>query len=239
MLTTSTLTRMPKKPLSAKPAHGQALVRRRDELGISQDDVEEITDGVVYKQLVYRLENGINKPDSLSYEQTLALAHALQWPVSKLNEVLGVKARVRPEFGDEVLDRHALAAQVLRLPVVLAGAGLPQWDDEHETVVIRVPETQHRDPSRLFCVRIVGESMRGYADPGATVVFDRDGEVEPGKVVAVHIPDDGLIVKRYYGIAESGLPLLGNDNREVQPNVFPAPDGAAIYGVAIGRWDPD
>jgi SOS-response transcriptional repressor LexA len=238
MIQATTLLRMPKKPLKSKPPHGQALVMRRDELGISQDDVAERTGGIVYKQLMYRLENGLQKPSTLSYEQTLALAAALEWTVKRLNDILGVQPRFTPKFGDEVLDNYALPTAELRLPVVDAGTSLPVWDDTQETVDIRVPETQHRDPKRLFCVRQVGDSMRGYAGHGSTVVFDRDAEPQLGVVIAVHVPDDGLIIKRYFGDGGSGTLLLGNDNTTSTPRVFEAPEGASVYGVAIGRWDP-
>ncbi len=230
---------MPKKPLTSKPVHGQNLVRRRQELGVSQGDIEELTNEVVYKQLVYRLENGHTQPRSLNADQLHALAEALRWTVDELREALLLPPL--PKMPDnDVLRWSAFAVGELSIPYVLAGAGLPQWnDDRSETITLMLPETRQRDRERLFAVRIVGDSMRGYATDGALVVFECADHADLGAVVAVHIPDDGLIVKRFYGLSQDGLLRLGNENRDVQPSVFEAPEDARIYGVSLGTWRPD
>lgn len=47
-----------RRPASEKPLLGRKIAARRVELGLSLAAVEDATDGVVYAQLLYRLENG-------------------------------------------------------------------------------------------------------------------------------------------------------------------------------------
>lgn len=233
LIQTTTIRYMPKAK-RPKPPHGIALEVRRAQVQKSLDDIVTESEGRLYKQLLYRLENGKKDPDSLTYEQTLELSRALEWSVRELNDVLGVDTA---REDDALRDLSIPVAQV-ELPVVNAGAGLPQWNDEAEMVTIVVPETMGKDRGNLFCVRVTGDSMTGYASNGDLVVFEKTSVAELGQVVAVHIPDDGLIVKRYYG-GDNGLLVLGNENRSIEPRTFPAPEGSAIYGVSIGRWQPD
>ncbi|WP_299432140.1 hypothetical protein [uncultured Meiothermus sp.] len=57
---------------------------------------------------------------------------------------------------------------------------------------------------------------------------------ERGKVVAVWLAGDGVVIKRYLGV-ENGLLLFGNDNRTHRA-VFEAPEGSTVVGVAVGRY---
>lgn len=235
----TTLYDVPKKPLHLKPPHGQRLVRRRDELKISQGDIEERTNNVIYKQLMYRLENGQVKPRRLTADQLHALALALEWTIDELREALDLgPAPKMPE--DAVIQASAFPVGELSMPYVLAGAGLPQWNDDPSShVSINLPETRRRDIGKLFAVRVVGNSMLTYASDGDLVVFECSDHADLGRIVAVHVPDDGLIVKRFFGVSDTGRLLLGNDNRDVVPNVFEAPDGARVYGMSIGKWESD
>lgn len=73
-----------------KPALGRRLVARRAELGLSLARVEALTNGVVYDQLLFRLENGKFKPENLKVSQRLALAEVLQWTPEQLDEALEI-----------------------------------------------------------------------------------------------------------------------------------------------------
>lgn len=225
---------MPRRPKYPKPPHGKALVARRAEVGKSLDDI--VGEGQnLYKQLLYRLENGKVEPSRLTYPQLTDLSNSLEWSMEELASVLGLSTARK----DGVIENLGMPVLPVQLPVVNAGAGLPQWNDEAETITLVVPETKGRDRGDLFCVRVCGDSMVGYANDGDLVVFERASTADRGKIVAVHIPDDGLVVKRYYGMSEDGSLILGNENRSVQPLTFEAPEGSTIYGVSIGRWQPD
>jgi repressor LexA len=128
---------------------------------------------------------------------------------------------------------------VYRIPIVDAGAGLPKWNDLDERIVIALPELKGKTEHQLFAVRVCGDSMSGYAEDGQVVIFDTEKEVMRGAIVAVHYPDDGLVVKRFLGISSENRLLLGNENRDGYDPVFDAPEGAQIRGVSIGTWKPD
>lgn len=186
----------PRKPIDQYPPQGQVLIRRREEVGVtSLGQVEILTDGVVYKQLAWRLDNGHTHPRNLNAEQESAYARILEWTRDEFREALGLPPIPRMP-NDEVIQRDAWPVGDFEIPYVFAGAGLPQWnDDQSETIGLMVPQTRRGSPGEHFAVRIVGDSMRDYAADGDLVVFRRADEADKGKIVAVHIPDDGLIVK--------------------------------------------
>lgn len=220
-----------------KAGYGKALqTRRQHELRKSRSDVEKETDGLIYEQFLYRLEGEkLKGSPHLSFQQTVELARALEWSVDKLNEVLGVDARLP----HQIIEEHGAAINILKIPFVGAGAGMPVWNDDQQTEAVTLPALRGRRAENLFGVYLDGDSMKGYASDGKAVIFDREKEVRRGSVVAVHIPDDGLIVKEFYGVSEEGRLILGHANPSYEPRVFEAPDGATIFGVSVGRWIPD
>lgn len=219
-----------------KIGYGSALTRRRNELGKSRGQIESETNGVIYEQWLYRLESESPKDGPrLTFEQTVELARALEWSVDRLNDELGVETRLPAQ----VIEEHGIAVNILRIPFVEAGAGMPIWSDGAQMEAVTLPSLKGRRSENLFGVYLDGDSMKGYASTGKAVIFDREKLVQRGSVVAVHVPDDGLIVKYYYGVTENGRLILGHANPDYEPQVFEAPDGSAIYGVSVGRWISD
>ena len=84
---------VPTKPLERGP--GSLIAQRRRALGKTLDGIDEESGGLIYRQMLYRLEHGHKKSDSLTWDQTYALANALEWTVEKLNAVLGVSGEER------------------------------------------------------------------------------------------------------------------------------------------------
>ncbi|MDW8482676.1 MAG: S24 family peptidase [Meiothermus sp.] len=135
-----------------------------------------------------------------------------------------------------VFVRHpdALPVRHYRIPIVYAGAGLPAWDDSGEFVVLGLPELENKPESQLFAVRVVGDSMSPTYLEGEIVVCWTEGEARPGKVVAVHVHGDGLVLKRLQLVG--GQPMLYSDNPAYPPE--PLGEYDRIYGVAVGSWRP-
>ena len=79
--------------------------------------------------------------------------------------------------------------------------------------------------------------MRGYADDKDIVIFEIATTANIGQVVAVHFPNDGLVVKRFMGIQDRRI-MLGNENKDYE-FAFEAPEGATIRGVSLGVWKPE
>jgi len=70
---------------------GARLRKRRKALRYSMDELTNaIADEQVYKQLIYRLENGKKKPHKLSTEQLQLLASGLEWDIETLADALEI-----------------------------------------------------------------------------------------------------------------------------------------------------
>ena len=80
--------------------------------------------------------------------------------------------------------------------------------------------------SLLTILRSLAASESSYNQ--RTAHLAEDGEPESGKIVAVHVPDDGLIVKRLQKV--NGTWLLASDNPAHPPR--PLREGERIFGVA-------
>ena len=93
-----------KPPTKPKPEYGQRLEARRAVLRKSLDNIADETNGFLYKQLLYRLENGRKRPETLNMEQIAYLARALEWSpgqlASALNVVLPAQLQDKPTWGE-------------------------------------------------------------------------------------------------------------------------------------------
>jgi phage repressor protein C with HTH and peptisase S24 domain len=91
MYVTANVYSMATKPRTKpKPDYGQRLEQRRGQVRKSLDDIADETDGVLYKQFLYRLENGRKKPSTLTVDQIGLLATALEWTPRQLADALNI-----------------------------------------------------------------------------------------------------------------------------------------------------
>ncbi|WP_170146463.1 XRE family transcriptional regulator [Meiothermus granaticius] len=218
-----------------RPAWAVAIKRRREQLGFTQWSVVEHAGDLFGQTTVSGIERGDIHPLSLGAEKFFGLLRALRWSLAEFSQATGIHIDyIRETLASEAIERAGPDGDVYVLPVIDAGAGPPWSNDGADTVEIFMPELRGYDRSRLFVVRVHGDSMQGYADDGTLVICYRDGLPERGKVVAVWLAGDGVVIKRYLGV-ENGLLLLGNDNRAYRA-AFEAPEGSTVIGVAIGRF---
>ena len=80
----------------------------------------------------------------------------------------------------------------------------------------------------LFTVRVRSDSMEPTFSEGDIVLFVRASEPESGKIVAVHVPDDGLIIKRFQRVRDTWITT--SDNPAYPPRELK--DGERILDVA-------
>ncbi len=185
----------------------------------------------VSQSLISSLEKGATRPERMRIETLLGLMRALKWTPEEFERATGVKVRnieLPGVSADQVLRDHALGVKSHIIPIVDAGAGLPSWTDTGEHIEVMLPEISGFDRRDLFAVRVKGDSMEPTLSEGDVVIFVKDGEPESGKIVAVHVPDDGLIVKRLQKV--NGTWLLASDNPAHPPR--PLQEGERIFGVA-------
>jgi repressor LexA len=116
-----------------------------------------------------------------------------------------------------------------RIPVVDAGAGPPMWSEEAEYIVLHIPELRGKSERELFAVRVHGDSMEPTLREGDVVVFWTQGAVEPGRIVAVHVHWDGVVIKRLQ--RHGGTWYLYSDNPEHPP--VPLLEADKVLGVAV------
>lgn len=218
-----------------RPGWAEAIKQRRKELGLSQEDIAAYGKDLFAQTTVSDIERGRVHPLSLGAEKFFGLLRALRWSLAEFSQATGIHIDyIRETLASEAIERAGPDGDVYVLPMIDAGAGPPWSNEGADTVEIFMPELRGYDRSRLFVVRVRGDSMQGYADDGTLVICYRDGLPERGKVVAVWLAGDGVVIKRYLGV-ENGLLLLGNDNRAYRA-AFEAPEGSTVVGVAIGRF---
>lgn len=213
-----------------KPVYGRTIDARRTYLGKTLDDIETETNGIIYRTLLHRLEKGVKLPESLTYEQTVHLARALEWTVDKLNGVLGVKV---PTV-DQVVATSGEVIRVKRIPLAVEDLNLPVWGSE-DYMVMQLPKLSQYDETELYGVEIAGHKIIPYASNGDIVVFQRKSKAQPGDIVSARVDDARLIVRRYYG-SNSDMLQFWDDDPAAKERVVSAPKGTEIHGVAIGRW---
>ena len=130
----------------------------------------------------------------------------------KILSVLGLE--VRPKQNENPPRIQSLPEGLTALPVyAVAGAG-PAWDDEESEpkFFIAVPvQYLAREISTLL---VSGESMSPTILDNAVVGVNRDSaEVIQGKIYAVRLPYEGIVVKRLYLDHSKKCFILRSDNK--------------------------
>lgn len=237
MLTVANLDHMAKTSTRReKPIWGRKLAARRAELSLSLGDVEELTDGVVYSQLLYRLENGRMKPENVKAPQLAELLRVLEWTQADWLAALGqpIDETSESEEPNQPVDGHGfmeIPGGMLRVPVMgIANGGKPTgWMPVRKSAV-RGANT------RAFEVQ--GDSMAvgdrdGIRDGDCVLVDTSLTKPVNGKVFLLEIIGDGMTVKRLRQI--EGQWLFISDNPEVGETW--REDQVRIVGRVYGKVD--
>lgn len=152
-----------------------------------------------------------------------------------LERILGVLEWTPEEFSRETgiqLPRSEITGAIpvtrYRIPVIDAGAGPPMWNENAEYITLHIPDLKGKPESELFAVRVGGDSMQPTLKDGDVVVFWTNGAAEPGRIVAVHVHWDGVVVKRLQRYNDSWY--LYSDNPDHPP--VPLTEDDRVLGVA-------
>ena len=211
---------------ATKDAAAIAIRRRMHELGLSQKDL-----GVkVGRSQAWISQELLKDPDQTvkylwakSPEALDRLLRALQWTPEEFARETGIHIPLEAPHPDlSPVARY-------RIPVVDAGAGPPMWSEEAEYIVLHIPELRGKSERELFAVRVHGDSMEPTLKEEDVVVFWTQGAVEPGRIVAVHVHWDGVVIKRLQRHGDTWY--LYSDNPEHPP--VPLHEADKVLGVAV------
>jgi repressor LexA len=183
------------KVLQGRPVWAEALRRRREELGLTQEELaartaNELGEELLAQRTISALELGQLYPLKLTTERLSAYLKALRWTPEEFYQATGLEVPLvyRPS-GEPRED-------VVWLPVVATGTAGRPWPQEG---ILPVPREFVRPGSIL--VRVDGDSMdtgddRGIKDGDYVLVDPNLTDLRDGHVYLVEIAGDGLAVKR-------------------------------------------
>lgn len=203
-----------------------AIRRRMRELGLSQKALGVAvgrSQSWVSQELLGSPESAVRllwarEPNILN-----RLLSALRWTPEEFARETGIHIPLEAPHPDlSPVARY-------RIPVVDAGAGPPMWSEEAEYIVLHIPELRGKSERELFAVRVHGDSMEPTLREGDVVVFWTQGAVEPGRIVAVHVHWDGVVIKRLQRHGDTWY--LYSDNPEHPP--VPLLEADKVLGVAV------
>lgn len=184
---------------------GQRIRQRRLQLGLTQT---ELGDLVGQSQ---RWVSSAEKDATLTYEQLVVLARALQRPLAWLLGEEAPPARgVREELAD-YLERLPLEVEVYE--DLEAAAAMRSGAEPLD----RIPIPARIRPSKrtLFAFRVRGASLEPDFHDGETIGIDPDRTPIPGNVV-VALVDDELLLKRYVTRDERHFLVSAAGEREIE-----------------------
>ncbi len=216
------------KVLQGRPVWAEALRRRREELGLTQEELaartaDEMGEELLAQRTISALELGQLYPLKLTTERLFAYLKALRWTPEEFARETGIHIPLEAPHPDlRPVARY-------RIPVVDAGAGPPMWSEEAEYIILHIPELRGKPERELFAVRVHGDSMEPTLKEGDVVVFWTQGAVEPGRIVAVHVHWDGVVIKRLQRHGDTWY--LYSDNPEHPP--VPLHEADKVLGVAV------
>lgn len=197
------------KVLQGRPVWAEALRRRREALGLTQEELaartaNDIGEELLAQRTISALELGQLHPLRLTTERLAAYLHALRWTPEEFAEATGLEVPfVRPA-------QEKPGEEYVILPVLGSAAAGPPWPTvEH----IPLPRNILRPSTLVF--RVDGDSMdNGEEDSirdGDYVLVDPNlMDFQDGKVYLVEIVGDGLAVKRARKVKRGWV--LASDN---------------------------
>lgn len=201
-----------------------AIRRRIRDLGLSQPKVSRMAGKSASWLATQVLPNPESSLRYLWAKEPITLERllrALQWTPEEFFHETGIQLP-----GSEIT--ATIPVTRYRIPVVDAGAGPQMWNENAEYITLHIPDLKGKPESELFAVRVGGDSMQPTLKDGDVVVFWTGGAVEPGRIVAVHVHWDGVIVKRLQRY--NGSWYLYSDNPDHPP--VPLTDNDRVLGVA-------
>lgn len=206
----------PNRITSGAVSAGAAIAARRRALNLTNDDVVNLTKGVVNQKLLSRLENDHVGIQKLRVTKLAALLSALRWTVADLEEATGVKL-------SEGLPGAESYVPNLRLPVLgTVAAGLRDVDESMSEPVDFLTVDPHssglrgRPTEQLVVLTVDGDSMMSEnvqrsIPHGAQVIVELGATPVNNDIVAAWLPDHGTaVLKRYQ---EEGAILRSHNPR--------------------------
>ena len=197
-----------------KAAWAEAVRARRQQFGMSQQDVVAASGGVMYQSEVSRLERGIVHPtEDLSLEKFFALLDALEWSLTQFTEATGLKVPFASQEQAEALQavsRLEVRPEWVKFPVYGAVSAGKKDPEPLEYEAVFIPREKLRakgaDPDAVKVYLVNGDCMisneaqriQKNIAPGDYVAVDPGRKPQPGDVVvAWWTEEDKMVVKRY------------------------------------------
>ena len=213
--------------MSINKTFGERVRERRQELGISQDELS--------RRIGYKSRSSINKIElgerDITQTKAIQIAKALGVPVDYLLDKKEEKGEPKPFKLTGIRNVIPLPEQV---PVPRIGAircGKPVLATQEYDDYVMADKSLKAD----FCLTAVGDSMTGAFIRDGDTVFCRSCEtVENGKIAAVEI-DDEATLKRFYYYPTQGLVILKPCNPEYEDMLYSGEDASRVrvIGEAI------
>jgi len=229
-----------------KPFYGEIIARRRFELSkTSLADIEQKTNGVLYTKLLYRIENGIKHPKTLSTQQLSALLKVLDWSFDTFLEeaclnredfIVTSKTETLTSQLSQQLNATPLETNYLNnirlIPVAEASAG-PGLEGTPIVDKIAIPIDWVGD---FVAYKVNGASMEPDIPDGAIVIVKVQSAAELGQTVVAYCPDDGWVIKQLKIDSEAKRKaILASKNPDYGSILFN--EDCLIRGVVVEvRW---
>ena len=192
---------------------GAQIKRRREKLGMTQQELMEATD-YTNPSTITRIENG---DLAIPVTKLTSIADALDTTPDAL---LGYKM---PNGAISIDMTHNLR------PVydeIVAGVPIEAQTDIVDQVAINSP-----NPEQYFGIRVNGESMIDAGIPdGCTAIFRAQQNADSGQIVAACINGETTL-KKYTVVADTII--LMPANHEFEPIIVGNDDEFHIYGVLV------
>ncbi len=224
-----------------RPIWAIALRNRRDELGLSQEELAEKTDDLVSQSAVSDLETGRADFAKVETRRIVSLARALKWTLGDLQTATGFDLGVR-EPPSNLEDKF----EGVYIPVygkVSAGSDEPEPLEGEELGIPNyiLKSLQIRNPQRELAGYLVNGNSMFYASDGV-----RSRGLKHGDFIAVHRfatpknddmvvfwdkKNEKMLVKMYEETDE--WVVFKSINSSANPPITRRHDDIHVYGVVV------
>lgn len=186
------------------PDAGARIRAQRAFVGKSRPDIERETEGLIYRDLQKRVEDGTKKVRTIHLRHLTAWIDALEWTVQQFEDATGVEL---PESG--AVPGNSPFNGSIQVPMygsVAAGILGVDMNDTPDTFMMldpSLPGLKGRNPKRLGVLKVTGDSMVSpdaalTVPEGSMVLVEWGAAPRAGDLVVAWLPDHETAVLKQY-----------------------------------------
>lgn len=195
-----------------RPIWAEAIRKRRLQLDLRQEDVQDASNDAIDQSTVSNIELGKLEPLDVSAQRLGGLLKGLRWTPEQFTNATGIEL---PGFASEVVGPVEMTHSKRVAPVYTGVSGGPGLDGGQVIDYVSIPEEW--PDGEYVAFDIEGDSMKPTIPNGSRVKVRVQSDVLPGQIVVFWASECNMCIKEYSGMTPDGYHVFRAHNPDLPP----------------------